>query len=148
VYLRPIYEKVADVDNPLVPCSVGNGLDPPESPEQGQAQVTQPWVAQNTPLGCCRIHGEDKDYLPGFGLAELIAGAGLLMPPWDNHLLIDNDASTARYLENFTKQVLWKNASSLIYKLPKPPSSAKAVLLLWSKRLAAHSLSGVCLQAR
>jgi hypothetical protein len=61
-------------------------------------------------LGVVASTEEDKDYPPGFGPAELIAGARLLTLPWDNHLLIDNDASAASYLENFTKQVLRKNA--------------------------------------
>jgi hypothetical protein len=82
----------------------------------------------------------EEDYPPGFGPIHITMDPSTLQG--DAHQTVDNDASFKRRLDNFTKAVVRKRASPLIRELPKPPPT-KAVLPLWSKRLAAQSLSRV-----
>lgn len=78
-----------------------------------------------------------EGYPPGFGPAELTSDASLLStPPVIAYKTLDNDSFTAAHrLDNFTKQVLRKTASSLIRDLPKVASPAKAVHPMRSKSL-------------
>ena len=71
-------------------------------------------------------------------------GTGLLStPPRDDNPVMVSNTSAARRLKNFTKRVWPKVDCPLIRQPSKRPSAAKPVLPLWSKHLAAQSLSRV-----
>lgn len=94
----------------------------------------------NDPSGIDAPTVGEEDYPPGFSPVHLFMDPSTLLG--DGLQTVDNDGSFKRRLGHFTKVVVRKRAFSLIRVSPKP-SPTKVVLSLWSKRLAAQSLSRV-----
>jgi hypothetical protein len=78
----------------------------------------------------------EEGYPPGFGPVQMDPST----PPEDTNQTVDDDASFKCCLDNFTKAMVCKRDSPLIYEPPMQPL-AKSVLPWQSRRLAAQSLS-------
>ena len=94
----------------------------------------------NDPSGVDAPAVGEEDYPPGFDPVHLFTDPSTSLG--DGLQTVDNDGSFKRLLGNFTKVVVRKRAFPLICVSPKLPP-AKVVLSLWSKHLAAQSLSRV-----
>lgn len=74
---------------------------------------------------------------PGFGPTEPASVADMFStPPREDHTVGVSDSSAACHLKSFTRHVLKKVDSSLIWEPPKRPL-VKPVLPMRSKRLVA-----------